>query len=77
VRYEAVTTLAAGAAPILQPADRSAWGATLSPGQYKSITQWGLHETCFLDNLDGIPYLVLGHEGGVVRSTGVPAAVSA
>ncbi len=76
VRYEAVTTLAPGAAPILQPADRSAWGATLAAGQYKSITQWGLHETCFLDNLDGIPYLVLGHEGGVIRSTGIPAAVS-
>jgi hypothetical protein len=40
VRYEAVTTLADGAAPILQPADRSTWGATLLPGQYKSITQW-------------------------------------
>jgi hypothetical protein len=76
VRFEAVTTLAPGAAPILQPADRSTWGATLASGQYKSITQWGLQETCFLDNLDGIPYLVLGHEGGVVRSTGVPAAAS-
>lgn len=73
VRYVAVTTLAPGAAPILQPADRSTWGATLAPGTYTRITQWGLHETCFMDDLDGIPYLVLGHEGGVIRSTGVPA----
>jgi hypothetical protein len=76
VRYEAVTTPAPGAGPILQPADRSTWGATLLPGQYTRITQWGLHETCFLDDLDGIPYLVLGHDGGVIRSAGVLAAVS-
>jgi hypothetical protein len=76
VRYEAVTTLAPGAPAILQPADRSAWGATLAPGQYSRVTQWGLHETCFLDDLDGIPYLVLGHDGGVIRSAGVSAAVS-
>jgi hypothetical protein len=76
VRYEAVTTLAPGAAAMLQPADRSTWGTTLAPGQYKSITQWGLHETCFLDDLAGIPYLVLGHNGGVVRSTGVLARKS-
>lgn len=76
VRYEAVTTLKPGAPPILQPADRSTWGATLAPGQYTRITQWGLHEACFLDDLDGIPYLVLGHDGGVIRSAGVLAAVS-
>jgi hypothetical protein len=76
VRYEAVTTLAPGASPILQPADQSSWGATLAPGQYTSVTQWGLHEACFLDDLAGIPYLVLGHDGGVIRSIGVPAALS-
>jgi hypothetical protein len=76
VRYEAVTTLATGAPAILQPADRSTWGATLAPGQYTSVTQWGLHETCFLDDIDGMPYLVFGHDGGVIRSTGVSAGAS-
>jgi hypothetical protein len=76
VRYEAVTTLAPGAPAILQPVDRSTWGATLAPGQYTSVTQWGLHETCFLDDLTGIPYLVFGHDGGVIRSSGVSVGIS-
>jgi hypothetical protein len=71
VRYEAVTTLAAGASPIIQPADLSSWGPTLPAGTYTKITQWGLHESCFLDDIDGIPYIVLGHDGGITRSAGV------
>ncbi len=71
--YVSVTTLAKGATPIVQPADVSAWGSTLPPGQYTSVTQWGLHESCFMDDPYGTPYIVLGHQGGVTRSTGVPA----
>jgi hypothetical protein len=71
--YVATTTLAKGAAPIMQPADLSTWGATLPPGQYTSVTQWGLHESCFMDDPYGTPYIVLGHAGGVTRSSGVPA----
>lgn len=71
--YVSVTTLAKGATPIVQPADLSTWGSTLPPGQYTSVTQWGLHESCFMDDPYGTPYIVLGHEGGVTRSTGVPA----
>jgi hypothetical protein len=76
VRYEAVTTLAAGAAPMVQPADLSAWGSTLPSGSYTRITQWGLHESCFLDDIAGIPYIVLGRDGGVIRSAGIPAGGS-
>ena len=76
VRYEAVTTLAPGAQPIVQPPDLSTWGSTLPAGQYTKITQWGLHESCFLDDPYGIPYLVLGHNGGVVRSASVSAGGS-
>jgi len=76
VRYEAVTTLATGAQPMVQPPDLSTWGSTLAAGQYTKITQWGLHESCFLDDPDGVPYLVLGHNGGVVRSAGVSAGGS-
>ena len=71
--YVSVTTLAKGATPIVQPVDLSAWGSTLPPGQYTSVTQWGLHESCFMDDPYGTPYIVMGHEGGVTRSTGVPA----
>lgn len=73
VRYEAVTTLAAGAAVMVQRTDLATWGSTLPAGTYTRITQWGLHESCFLDDQSGIPYIVLGHNGGVTRSTGVPA----
>jgi len=73
-RYEAVTTPAKGAAPIIQPPDLSTWGSTLPAGRYTSVTQWGLHESCFLDDPYGTPYIVLGHQGGVIRSAGVPAA---
>jgi hypothetical protein len=73
VRYEAVTTLASGAAPMVQPVDRSTWGSTLTPGRYTEITQWGLHESCFLDDTAGVPFIVLGHNGGVIRSVGVSA----
>ena len=71
--YVSVTALAKGATPIVQPVDLSAWGSTLPPGQYTSVTQWGLHESCFMDDPYGTPYIVMGHEGGVTRSTGVPA----
>ncbi len=74
VRYEAVTTLAKGAAVMVQRTDLATWGPTLPAGTYTRITQWGLHESCFLDDQRGIPYIVLGHNGGVIRSTGVPAA---
>jgi hypothetical protein len=71
-RYVSTTTLAKGAAPIVQPPDFSTWGSTLPPGLYTSVTQWGLHESCFMDDPWGNPYIVLGHGGGVTRSTGVP-----
>jgi hypothetical protein len=74
VRYVATTTLAKGAAPIVQPPDFSTWGATLPPGQYTSVTQWGLHESCFMADAYGSTlYIVMGHDGGVTRSTGVAA----
>jgi hypothetical protein len=76
VRYEAVTSLAKGAAPMIQPADLSTWGASVPAGQYTLITQWGLHESCVLDDAAGIPFIVLGHNGGVIRSTGVLAGGS-
>ena len=71
VRYEAVTSLAKGAAPMIQPADLSTWGSSVPAGQYTRITQWGLHESCVLDDAADIPFIVLGHNGGVIRSTGV------
>lgn len=75
-RYVSTTTPAKGAAPIVQPPDSSAWGATLPPGPYTSVTQWGLHESCFMDDPFGAPYIVMGHDGGVTRSSGIPAVTS-
>jgi hypothetical protein len=77
VRYEAVTTLAKGAAPMVQPSDVSTWGPTLPAGQYTKITQWGLHQSCFLDGPNGSPYMVLGQNGGITRSVGVSVGLTA
>ena len=76
VRYEAVTTLAKGAMPMIQPGDLSNWGPSVPAGQYTRITHWGLHESCVLDDAAGIPFIVLGHNRGVIRSTGVVAGGS-
>jgi len=76
VRYVATTTINAAAAPLIQPSDLSTWGPTLPAGQYTKITQWGLHESCVLADADGVPFLVLGRNGGVTRSAGVATAVT-
>ncbi len=71
VRYEDVSTPAVDSAALNQPPDQSTWGSTLPPGRYSQITQWGLHESCFAITPTGAPTLVLGIDGGPIRSTGV------
>jgi hypothetical protein len=75
VRYEDVSTAAVNGALLNQPPDASTWGPTLPPGRYSQITQWGLHESCFVISPTGAPTLVLGIDGGPTRSTGVFVSV--
>jgi hypothetical protein len=74
VRYEDVFTAGKGAAPLSQPLNQSSWGATLLAGSYSQITQWGVHESCFMIDPAGGPTVVLGIDGGTTRSSGIPVA---
>jgi hypothetical protein len=56
---------------LVQPLDRSSWGATLAPGQYSQIVDRGTHMNCYLIWL-GQPKQgeVMGNWDGSTQATG-------
>lgn len=78
VRYSTVQTRPGGRLLHQDPA-RDNYGGSLAPGDYQRITTSGLRQTCAWVSLvgyqgDGV--LVMGHEGGDLLTTGIPAGTS-
>ena len=78
VRYSLVQIPAAGRV-LHQDLARNNYGGWLAPGEYQRVTTTGLRETCAWvppAGYQGEGVLVMGHEGGQLLVTGVPARIS-
>lgn len=76
VRYADVQTRPGR--PLHQDPGRTNYAAALAPGDYQRITTDGLRQTCAwvppAGNQGGV--LVMGHEGGNTRTSGIPVGAS-
>jgi len=73
VRYAAVANPARSGANLVQGQGFSPFGTLLQPGAYRSVTELGLHQSCFVSGT-GLPgIVVVGNNGSAVRATGVSA----
>jgi hypothetical protein len=72
VRYRNVSTPAPPATSIVQGKNFDTYGTLLAPGQYGSVTENGLHESCFLTNPGQAAIAVEGMNGSQTSVAGIP-----
>ncbi len=72
VRYTDVNTPLSAGSGIAQGRDYMPYGTLLPPGQYSTVTQSGLHQSCLLTHPGETPIEVEGMNGEQTSLTGVP-----
>jgi hypothetical protein len=73
VKYGAVDTSTRSGGTLVQDQGFQPFGTLLRPGGYASVTEQGVHETCFLTQVGSRAITVIGSNGGTTSLTGVIA----